>query len=116
MRFAPWKSPVTLQNIAEFWNVATRPITYNGLGFTIEEAQNELEKIEEFFHILCENATSYEEWKSLLIANRVLGVQTHDTRLVAVMKTYGISQIVTFNVGDFVRFSEIEAVHPDLIV
>ena len=32
------------------------------------------------------------------------------------MKTYGISQIVTFNVGDFVRFSEIEAVHPDLIV
>lgn len=23
----------TLQNISEFWNVATRPVTNNGLGF-----------------------------------------------------------------------------------
>ena len=30
---------VAIQNIAEFWNVATRPAKNNGLGFTIEEAQ-----------------------------------------------------------------------------
>jgi predicted nucleic acid-binding protein len=29
---------VALQNIAEFWNVATRPAKNNGLGFTTEEA------------------------------------------------------------------------------
>jgi predicted nucleic acid-binding protein len=33
---------VTVQNIAEFWNAATRPAANDGLGFTIEEAQEEL--------------------------------------------------------------------------
>ena len=106
---------VALQNVAEFWNVATRPTANNGLGFTIEEAKDELAKIEGFFQIICENPESYETWKALLITNRVMGVQVHDTRLVAVMKTYGITQIVTFNVADFARFSEIEALHPDKI-
>jgi predicted nucleic acid-binding protein len=106
---------VALQNVAEFWNAATRPTDKNGLGLTIEEAQDELTKIERFFQILSESAASYEAWKALLIANRVMGVQVHDARLVAVMKTYGVAQIVTFNVADFARFSEIEALHPDKI-
>lgn len=104
---------VTLQNMAEFWNVATRPAANNGLGFTIEEAQEELLRLEGFFQILSENAASYAAWKTLLIAHRVSGVQVHDARLVAVMKTYGIARIVTFNASDFTRFREIEAVHPD---
>jgi hypothetical protein len=32
---------MTIQNVAEFWNAATRPAQENGLGFTIEEAQEE---------------------------------------------------------------------------
>ena len=40
---------VVLQNIAEFWNVATRPVQYNGLGFTIEEAQNELRQTKTYW-------------------------------------------------------------------
>ena len=106
---------IALQNVAEFWNAATRPALHNGLGFTIEEAQEELTRLEGFFRILTEDAASYAEWKALVIANRVSGVLVHDARLVAVMKTYGIGQIVTFNVKDFARFSEIEAVHPDSI-
>ena len=51
-----------------------------------------------------------------MITNRVVGVQVHDTRLVAVMKTYGVTQIVTFNVNDFTRFSGIDVTHPDKIV
>jgi len=43
---------VTVQNIAEFWNAATRPAANNGLGFTIEEAQEELARIEGFFEII----------------------------------------------------------------
>ena len=106
---------VALQNVAEFWNAATRPTANNGLEFTIEEAKDELTKIEGFFQILCETPESYETWKTLLIANRVMGVQVHDARLVAVMNTYGVRQIVTFNVADFARFSEIEVLHPDKI-
>src|ERR1019366_7730728 len=74
---------VAIQNVAEFWNVATRPIANNGLGFTIDEAQEELARIEVFFEILIENATSYAIWKALVIENRVSGVQVHDARLVA---------------------------------
>jgi hypothetical protein len=40
---------VSIQNLAEFWNGATRPAGNNGLGFTIEEAQAELARIESFF-------------------------------------------------------------------
>ncbi len=106
---------VALQNVAEFWNAATRPATNNGLGLTIEEAQAELVRIEGFFQILSENATSYATWKTLLLENRVSGVQVHDARLVAVMKTHAVERIITFNVSDFARFSGIEAIHPDTI-
>ena len=104
---------VALQNVAEFWNVATRPVLNNGLGFTIEEAQREVIRLEEFFEVLSESPESYAAWKALLIAHRVSGVQVHDARLVAVMKTYGVWRIVTFNLADFVRFTEIEAIHPE---
>lgn len=107
---------IALQNVAEFWNVATRPVVSNGLGFTIEEARDELAKLERFFQILSESTASYEAWKALLIAHRVMGVQVHDTRLVSVMKANGVVRIVTFNVADFARFSEVEAVHPDDVV
>jgi predicted nucleic acid-binding protein len=106
---------IAVQNVAEFWNAATRPAAVNGLGFTIEEAQVELVRIEAFFQILSENADSYTIWKSLLVERRVSGVQVHDARLAAVMKAHGIARIVTFNVSDFDRFPDIEAVHPDQI-
>lgn len=106
---------VSIQNIAEFWNTATRPESNNGLGFSIEEAQEELLKLEGFFEVLPENAASYSAWKVLLVENRVSGVQVHDARLVALMKAYDIRQIVTFNTSDFVRYAGIEAIHPDKI-
>jgi len=106
---------VSIQNIAEFWNTATRPESNNGLGFSIEEAQEELVRLEEFFEVLPENAASYSAWKELVVANRVSGVQVHDARLVALMKAYDIRQIVTFNTSDFTRYAGIEAIHPDKI-
>jgi predicted nucleic acid-binding protein len=47
--------------------------------------------------------------------HRVSGAQVHDARLAAVMTASGITRIVTFNVRDFSRFAEIEAVHPEQI-
>lgn len=104
---------IAVQNVAEFWNVATRPAAVNGLGFTIEEAQVELIRIEGFFQILSENAESYAIWKSLLVERRVSGAQV--ARLAAVVKAHGLARIVTFNASDFDRFPDIEAVHPDQI-
>jgi predicted nucleic acid-binding protein len=106
---------LSIPNIAEFWNAATRPEANNGLGFSIEEAREKLFKLEDFFEVLYENALSYAAWKDLLIENRVSGVQVHDARLVAGMKAYNIRQIVTFNTTDFTRYAGIEPVHPDKI-
>ena len=106
---------LSIQNVAEFWNVATRPESNNGLGFSIEETRDEVSKLEAFFAVLYESATSYAAWKALVVEHRVSGVQVHDARLVAVMKVHGIRQIVTFNDADFSRYGEIDVLHPDSI-
>jgi hypothetical protein len=36
----------------------------------------------------------------------------HDARLIAAMMVHGAKRILTFNYKDFVRFRDIEAVHP----
>jgi predicted nucleic acid-binding protein len=104
---------VAVQNIAEFWNAATRPVANNGLGFIIEETQEELARIEVFFEVIGETPESYAAWKALVVSHRVSGVRVHDARLAAVMQAHNVARILTFNVRDFARFPGIEAVHPD---
>ncbi|HEY3444204.1 MAG TPA: PIN domain-containing protein [Paludibaculum sp.] len=106
---------VSVQNMAEFWNVATRPEANNGLGFSIEEARDELSKLEGYFAVLHEDGASYDVWKALVVQNRVQGVEVHDARLVAIMMASGIRQILTFNTKDFIRYAGIEAIHPDTV-
>jgi len=40
------------QNIAEFWNVATRPAQSNGLGMSVDEAAKEVVSIESVLMLL----------------------------------------------------------------
>ena len=42
----------TLQNIAEFWNVATRPAEHNGPGFTVAMVRAQIELIEDTLELL----------------------------------------------------------------
>jgi hypothetical protein len=70
------------QNIAEFWNVATRPAAANGLGFSHEEAFQEVAGLES---LLPDIPAIYPVWKRLVHAERVQGVKVYDARLVAVM-------------------------------
>lgn len=100
------------QNIIEFWNVATRPAQYNGLGFTQQQTQAEIQRIENLFQLILDTPGIYAEWKRLVIAHAVEGKQVHDTRIVAAMNVHRISQMLTFNKGDFKRFTGIVAVSP----
>jgi len=43
------------QNIAEFWNVATRPAGLNGLGLSQEEALQEVSNIEKLLETLVDS-------------------------------------------------------------
>jgi predicted nucleic acid-binding protein len=71
----------TPQNIAEFWNVATRPVGRNGLGFSVGLALREVEKIERILTLLPDSPVTYEEWKRLVLRHAVMGSKVHDARL-----------------------------------
>lgn len=61
---------------------------------------------------LSDNEEVYAIWRQLVVANSVRGVQVHDARLAAIMTAYGLSRILTLNQLDFLRFTDIQAVHP----
>lgn len=94
----------TPQNIAEFWNVATRPIASNGLGFSTDLTLAEVAKIEGALTLLPDMEAMYAEWKRLVARHSVLGSKVHDARLVAAMNLRGVQRILTFDAGDFVRY------------
>ncbi len=96
---------VTPQNCVEFWNVATRPVAKNGLGLTPVDADRLLRLIERIFPLLPDAPTVYPEWRRLVVAFGVSGVQVHDARLVAAMKVNGVTHILTLNTTDFTRYA-----------
>ncbi len=95
------------QNCTEFWAVATRPVSANGLGFSTAQAEIELAKIETLFPMLPNDARIYPEWRRLVTQAGVSGKPTHDARLMAVAVIYGVSNLLTFNGGDFTRFGSL---------
>lgn len=103
----------TSQILGEFWNVCTRPTTArSGFGLSIEETDQRAQVIERYFTFLPDSAAVHTEWRRLVVDYRVSGVKVHDTRLVAAMLVHGLTHILTFNVSDFARYSEVSAVHP----
>ena len=103
---------VTVQNVAEFWNVATRPQKHNGLGRSIKEVNEKTNVIAERFRVLAETQETFDRWRVLVRDYEVTGVLVHDTRLAAIMLEYGISQILTLNPRDFARFPFIQTIDP----
>lgn len=103
---------LSTQNLFEFWNVCTRPLNRNGLGMTVTQTDAELTRLERVFSILSDSSALYPEWRRLVRVHGVMGVQVHDTRLVAAMLVHGITHLLTFNTSDFKRFNEITLIHP----
>lgn len=99
------------QNLFEFWAVATRPTTANGLGLTIEQASREMTEIKQLFIPLPEMPLQ-SEWESLVLAFRTSGKSSHDARLVAAMNVHGLSRILTFNTADFLRYDKLTVIDP----
>ncbi len=93
----------TPQNLVEFRNIATRPIVVNGLGLSLTDAEAKAATFEVVFPLLAETPDIYPAWKALVQAAGVIGKQVHDARLVAVCHVYGITHLLTFNVGHFTR-------------
>jgi predicted nucleic acid-binding protein len=98
----------THQNIAEFWNVATRPQNARGgFGLTCLEAERRLVVIEKLGTILTFNNGCYVAWRQIITKHSIVGVAVHDARLVGVMEHYRISHVVTLNSADFRRYGSL---------
>jgi predicted nucleic acid-binding protein len=109
----------TTQNVAEFYNVATRPIIDNGLGRSVSEALSAIRTtIRPLAQVLREHSRHYLELEQLLETYQVLGKRVHDARLVASMLTWRITHILTLNDKDFRRYAaeDIQIAMPQSII
>jgi len=105
----------TSQNLAEFWNVCTRPIENNGYGLSTAETDRRAGLIEAGFTFLPDSEQIHTEWRKLVVIHSVIGVKVHDARLVAAMHVHGITNLLTLDEADFRRYPGITIVHPSQI-
>jgi predicted nucleic acid-binding protein len=106
---------ISPQNLYEFWAVATRLPSENGLGLTIEQAGKEMARLKQLFMLLPE-LPLFAEWERIVATHHVSGKNSHDARLVAAMIVNGIRNILTFNVQDFTRYRGISVLDPQLLM
>jgi predicted nucleic acid-binding protein len=92
---------ITAQNLIEFRNMATRPLSANGLGLTPSVAGARAAKIEADFPLLPETPDIFPAWKALVAAAGTIGKQVHDARLVAICHAHRVTHLLTFNIGHF---------------
>lgn len=100
------------QNLYEFWVIATRPLTQNGLGLPPDAVRQHLEHFVLLFSLKLDSPTIFAVWKTLVTSNAVRGKPAHDARIVAAMKVHEVSHLLTFNTQDFKRFSEVTTIDP----
>ena len=104
------------QNLIEFRNAATRPVTDNGLGFSPDVVEQKAAAFEALFPLLPETGAIYPAWKVLVHAAGIIGKQVHDARLVAICHVYAIPYVLTFNVRHFARLASfgpgLVVIHP----
>ena len=107
----------THQNIAEFWNVATRPSgARGGFGLTPDEVDRRVVAIEKLSKLLPFNQLCYGVWRQLLATHNIVGVSVHDAILVATMNSYGITHLITLNSADFKRYAGLVVWKPTDVV
>ena len=63
-------------NIAEFWNVATRPANVNGLGLSHEEVLQEVSGVERLLTMLPDIPAIYAAWKEIVRDHQSPGSQS----------------------------------------
>ncbi len=104
---------VVPQNLYELWAVATRPVSSNGFGWDIARIERTVEMLQSSFILLNDTPDLLTTWLELVTRHDVKGKQVHDARLVAAMQTHDVENLLTLNIKDFERYSEVKSVHPE---
>jgi predicted nucleic acid-binding protein len=67
----------TSQNLAEFWNVCTRPADRNGFGFSVAETDERAALIEAKFSLAAESDNTSGVAQNRRCNEKVSGIQVH---------------------------------------
>ena len=92
------------QTLYEFWAVATRAKSVNGLDMSVSSAKQWIAACSRMFHLLQEPAELVEAWATLVEKYGVTGFRAHDARYVALMQLHGITHFMTYNVKHFSNY------------
>jgi predicted nucleic acid-binding protein len=98
------------QNMHEFRQVATRPSTANGFGWTSPQTVNAMLRIEADFVLLPETPSIYPAWKHITETVEATGRANFDARLVAVAEVNRIDAVLTFEAAAFARYGAVASV------
>jgi len=72
----------------------------------------DVEYFSSYFHVAENTALVIERLLKLMTEINIGGKQVHDANIVAIMLVYGIPRLLTHNIGDFARFSELITILP----
>jgi predicted nucleic acid-binding protein len=89
------------QVLFEFWTVATRDVSANGLGWTVSQTRAGIESFRAKFTVLAEPPEVVDLCLDLVTTYGIRGKRIHDAHLLATMKANGVDRLLTLNVGDF---------------
>jgi predicted nucleic acid-binding protein len=103
---------ISRQILREYIAVMTRPQTW-GRALTLAEATTDTVAFARRFSVLEDGPPVWDQLMQLSRRYSFGGRQVHDANVVATMLAYGERRLLTFNEGDFRRFSPlIEVVTP----
>ncbi|MCW5941008.1 MAG: type II toxin-antitoxin system VapC family toxin [Fimbriimonadaceae bacterium] len=95
------------QVVYEFWVVATRPTTVNGMGLDPSEASAQIGDWLAAFQMLHDLPEAVPIWRRLVSQMAVLGKSAHDARLVSTAIAHGVARVSSFNRADFERYADL---------
>ena len=103
---------ITPQVIGEYFSVATWSVSSNGLGWEFKKGQVERDQWLSRCALIPETNEIFPIWLRLIDEYRVTGRKIFDYRLIAVMLTFQVTHLLTFNTKDFPSIPGIVIVHP----
>ncbi len=92
---------ICLQNLVEYWSVASRAKQVNGLGLPLQEVNSRIHMLMEKFEMLSDSPKVIDIWLKMCAREGISGKHAHDARLASTAIANDVDTIVTLNRRDF---------------
>jgi predicted nucleic acid-binding protein len=93
------------QALQEFWVVATRPVTNNGLGMSPDQTDQFLNHFARAFIRIADPPGLFDAWRSPVNAHAIRSIRSYDARFIAFVQMAKLNGFMTYNLEHFSNFS-----------